>query len=637
MKKVLLSVFVLVLALTSMVSTAFAEDDITGTPFEDDLRALIESGIMNGYNDGTYRPSNSVTRAEFTVFLNGALDLKMGDGELPEEHFTDVEPDDWYFESVMIAYNNGLVNGYPNGDFQPNKVISRQDMAMMMVNAAKAKNVVSERKPLAFADNEEISDYAVESVERLTYLEIISGKQNQDGTLFFAPKDETSRGETAAVINRLMNVLEPPKELDYKVVSLSEDEDPVVEEDYETYEEAVSNADDDQVVLKGNNIVWMNEGLAVSNAYTVLYDSSDLSRSLTYMTSGVEVELLEINEDTLKIKLADTTAYVDADKINLTPQHMVKDRSYYYEKNGDLYHRIYNSLTEGSAAYKYGAAPSFMKNGEKYYSYNGSTFFSEDGSKAGEAHQYFNRMPLYTETSYTGAQLDEFIASEVPDSPLIGTGDAFKKAEELHGTNALYLLAHAIHESNWGKSKIARDKNNLFGIGANDGNPYEDAWTYESYEKGILVAASEFIVPGYFDSSTWKARGAHLGNKSSGMNVYYASDVYWGQKIAGHMYRADSYLSSKYGTPKENAAYDLAETITSYVNVRAEADAGAEKLYTLPKAGETVQILSETDGLGTWYQISPKSIESTTYENAFVYSHGYSSYGNSLRKLPLSK
>lgn len=57
------------------------------------------------------------------------------------------------------------------------------------------------------------------------------------------------------------------------------------------------------------------------------------------------------------------------------------------------------------------------------------------------------------------------------------------KAEELHGTNALYLLAHAIHESNWGKSKIARDKNNLFGIGANDGNPYQDAWTYENYEK----------------------------------------------------------------------------------------------------------------------------------------------------------
>lgn len=188
MKKVIMSIFVVFLALTSVVSTAFAEDDITGTPFEDDLRALIEAGIMSGYDDGTYRPSKSVTRAEFTVFLNGALDLQMGDGELPEEYFTDVEPDDWYFESIMIAYNNGLVNGYPGGDFQPNKVITRQDMAMMMINAAKAKNVVSERKPLAFADNEEISNYAVESVERLTYLEIISGKQHADGSLFFAPK-----------------------------------------------------------------------------------------------------------------------------------------------------------------------------------------------------------------------------------------------------------------------------------------------------------------------------------------------------------------------------------------------------------------------------------------------------------------
>ncbi|WP_406944962.1 S-layer homology domain-containing protein [Halobacillus sp. SY10] len=633
--------FVFFITLTMPVSAA-AEDDITGTLFEDDMKALIDAGIMEGYGDGRYGPDDKVTRAQFTTFIVRALDIQYGEEEIAEvgasesNDYGDVDPGKWYYPYVLAATEEGLIQGYPNGNFGPTDYITRQDMAMIIVSAAEMKGVISESEALDFEDSNEIKPYALDAVKRLKNLGIINGKEIE-GNIYFAPFDETSRGETAAVINRLLKVLNPPKELDYSVATLDLDNEPIIHKDFETYEEAVSYASGNQVVLKGNNIAWINEGQGTTNAFTILYTTEDMNSSVTYTTSGVDVELLEIQQDYIKIRLADTEGYVAPGKINLTPEHMVKDRSYYEVNDGLLYHRLYNAITDRTSRYLYGQAADFMEEGAKYYSENGNTFYLEDGTLAGEAYQYFNQMPLYTKTNYTGEQLDEYLAHISPDSPLIGTGHAFKKAEEEYGTNALYLLAHAIHESNWGKSAIARDKNNLFGIGANDGNPYEDAWEYESYEEGILEAAEAFIVPRYFESSSSIYNGAHLGNKSTGMNVKYASDAYWGQKIAGHMFRADRYLSQQYEQEAENGAYDLAQTITSYVNVRSTPEVGDNKLYQMPKFGVNFQILDEVQARGTWYEVTPENFADYNYDQTFVYSDGYSYYGTSLKKLPVAK
>ncbi|WP_181346840.1 S-layer homology domain-containing protein [Thalassobacillus sp. CUG 92003] len=658
MKKLIILCLGLLLSISYAIPSAHAKDDISGSPFEEDMRALIEADIMEGFNDGTFRPENNVTRAQFTTFVVRALDLQLSEesvGEIAsseDNQYSDVSPERWYYPYVVAASEEGVIDGYPDGTFQPEGKIERQDMAMIMMNAAELKGVVSSKdSTYQFEDRNKIGSYAVEAVKRLTSLEVINGKKI-DGKLYFAPKDNTTRGETAAVINRLLTVLDPPEEdHPYSVASISEEKDPVIHGRYDTYDKAVQNASGEQVVLKGNNIVWINNGKGVSNAFTNLYNTKNFSTAPTYMTSGVELKLLDIGEDWAQVRLNDTEGYVRLSKVNLVPDHMEKDRSHYYVDNGDLYHRIYNPITESAAVYQYGKAPSFLKSDRKYYSENGHTFFNNNGNKAGEAYQYFNQMPLYTETSYTGDQLDEFIQSEQPNSPLVGTGDDFKKAEQQHGTNALYLLAHAIHESNWGKSKIAQDKNNLFGIGANDGNPYEDAWEYESFEEGILAAAEQFIVPGYFEN-TWKSYGAHLGNKSTGMNVKYASDVYWGQKIAGHMYRADEYLSDQYGSTPELGQYDLAKTLKSNTNVRASATATASnKLYSLDRTGSNVQILDtiETDSEGTWYEVAPKNINVYQDQNdewvvdvidlgkAHVYSHGDSYYGTNMDKLSIAK
>ncbi|KHE71910.1 S-layer homology domain-containing protein [Halobacillus sp. BBL2006] len=628
---------------TPGVAKAEAADDITGHFFEEDMRNLIDEGILKGYGDNTYLPEKPVNRSEFTAFLVRALDLEMkaaadySVAQVSESpSFSDVTPEDWFYPSVITASTQSLVNGYPDGSFRPKREISREEMAVMIMRAADLKGVVSEKEPLNFDDNEEIQDIYREAVQRLTNLGILTGKVDSEGNKFFDPKASTTRAQTAGVINRLLNIINPPVPLNYEVATLSTDGEPEVTGKYETFEEAKSHVSGNQVVMNGSNIVWINDGMVVSNKFAYVYPTESLATASTYVTSGIEMKYLGATETWVKVQIADTVGYIDADAANLNPSHMVTKRSYYEARNGDLYHHIYNPITEGIVSYVYGKAPSFLSEGKKYYSWNGNTFYNTTGDQVGDAYQYFNRMPLYSKTQYTAEQLNQFIAAKRPGSPLIGLGEAFKKAEELHGTNAMYLLSHAIIESRWGESDIARDKNNLFGINAVDANPYENATTYDSYEDGILEAAEQFIVPGYFKDENWRFNGAHLGNKSTGMNVRYASDPYWGQKISSIMYQMDQYLSSTLDVPAEYGQYGLAVSKQNNTNVRSTAKVDNNDIYQLKKAGSTVQILDEVSANGTWYKIAPKNISDRSYEDAFVYSHG-GSYGTLFDRLNIAQ
>ena len=100
-------------------------------------------------------------------------------------------------------------------------------------------------------------------------------------------------------------------------------------------------------------------------------------------------------------------------------------------------------------------------------------------------------------------------------------------------------MAHSALESSWGRSQIAKDKNNFFGIAAYDSTPYHSAKSFDNVDKGILGAA-KWIRENYLDEGR-----THLGNKSSGMNVLYASDPYWGEKIASIMMTINSRLGDK--------------------------------------------------------------------------------------------
>lgn len=83
-------------------------------------------------------------------------------------------------------------------------------------------------------------------------------------------------------------------------------------------------------------------------------------------------------------------------------------------------------------------------------------------------------------------------------------------------------------------------------MNATDHNPYGNATQFSSVRNGIFYHAERYMSWGYTDAiNDFRYFGSHVGNKGSGMNVKYASDPYWGEKIAGHYYRMDKALGSK--------------------------------------------------------------------------------------------
>lgn len=111
-------------------------------------------------------------------------------------------------------------------------------------------------------------------------------------------------------------------------------------------------------------------------------------------------------------------------------------------------------------------------------------------------------------------------------SRLEGMGEHFKRAEDLYGVNAYVLMAIAKLESNWGESKIATDKKNLFGLGAYDSSPYESARSYNSYEESIYDVAK------YLSNNYLNPRGKYFNGYSlEGVNVKYCTSPDWASKV----------------------------------------------------------------------------------------------------------
>lgn len=175
---------------------------------------------------------------------------------------------------------------------------------------------------------------------------------------------------------------------------------------------------------------------------------------------------------------------------------------------------------------------------------------------------------LRTPSPVTAAQINTYIASNVNSgvkSILTGQGQLFIDAGNKYGVNALYLAAHAIHESGFGTSQISLGKNNLFGFGSYDTTPYIASYKFMSVQENVEYIARS-IKSTYLNPSNWKYKGAYLGFStkdmsnvridaaSEGMNFYYATDPNWGKLIAQHMQRI---------LPFDKAYYDKAQPNTT--------------------------------------------------------------------------
>lgn len=133
---------------------------------------------------------------------------------------------------------------------------------------------------------------------------------------------------------------------------------------------------------------------------------------------------------------------------------------------------------------------------------------------------------LTTPSGLSAAEIDRMLEG----TNFAGLGHAFETAERKYKVNAYYLIAHAAWESGWGESRLAKNKNNLFGFGAYDKSAYQSAIHFSSKSECILTVA-EYINKHYLNED-----GDHYnGPTLKGMNIKYASDDAWANGIASVM------------------------------------------------------------------------------------------------------
>lgn len=120
----------------------------------------------------------------------------------------------------------------------------------------------------------------------------------------------------------------------------------------------------------------------------------------------------------------------------------------------------------------------------------------------------------------------EYIDSKLKGTPLEGLGEDFKKAEDIYGVNSIILMSMAKLESNFGRSKIAIDKNNLFGYQAYDSSPYKSAKEYDTKRDSIYDVAKH-LSKNYLNST-----GNYFNGYSvDAIGIKYSTDKNWSSKI----------------------------------------------------------------------------------------------------------
>jgi S-layer homology domain len=166
--------------------------DYWARPF---VEALAKRGIAVGSPDGSFRPDQPVTRAEYAALVQKAFNNQESQGSIA---FTDVPSDFWAVPSIDAAVKQGFLKGYPNGAFQPNKEVSRLEILLSLVNGlGLPRSDKPEEVVTLFKDSSKIPQWAVPAAATAAESNIVVNYPSLDQ---LQPDQSATRAEVAALI-----------------------------------------------------------------------------------------------------------------------------------------------------------------------------------------------------------------------------------------------------------------------------------------------------------------------------------------------------------------------------------------------------------------------------------------------------
>ncbi len=190
----------------SVYAIGYNKKEFTDVPgwAADYVSFLAAREITNGKGEGKFGSTDNITRGEFVTLLARIAGVDLS--KYSASGFTDVDSGAFYAGAVGWASENGITKGTGDNKFSPKASITRQEMAVMILNFAKAVKFELPKinDKAQFADNDKISSYAVEAAYALQQAGIIEGRTSVDAAgkagRFFAPKDNATRAEIAKIL-----------------------------------------------------------------------------------------------------------------------------------------------------------------------------------------------------------------------------------------------------------------------------------------------------------------------------------------------------------------------------------------------------------------------------------------------------
>ncbi|HSQ87722.1 family 10 glycosylhydrolase [Romboutsia sp.] len=168
--------------------------DTSGHWAESTINEFVTKGYIGGYEDNTFKPDNSITRAEFVKIVNRVF----GFTEAGTEKFDDVQASHWFYYDICVGVKAGYINGKSENKFDPNAPITREEVASIITSIKNNKDVNID-KLLNFSDALSVSSWAKSSVEGAIENKYLGGYS--DNTI--KPKNKTTRAEALVILSRI--------------------------------------------------------------------------------------------------------------------------------------------------------------------------------------------------------------------------------------------------------------------------------------------------------------------------------------------------------------------------------------------------------------------------------------------------
>lgn len=177
--------------------------DIAGHWAKDDIQFVVNRGLLSGTGAATFSPNTAMTRGMFVTALGRLAGADVSG--CTQSSFTDVKADAYYMGYVEWAAKNGIVKGTTATTFAPDNAVTREQMAVIMANYAKA---IGFELPKAhaqntFADAANISSWAADSVKAMQMAGVLAGKNENR----FDPQGTATRAEAAATLRRFTELM----------------------------------------------------------------------------------------------------------------------------------------------------------------------------------------------------------------------------------------------------------------------------------------------------------------------------------------------------------------------------------------------------------------------------------------------